>query len=188
MSSTKLNFFDARGAAIIPTSCIVVPVSLIPAGQGDQTTLGSSIQSEWIDLHLALITVQQAPNGTSDIIRYAIVQDLQANGGTPTPADLFNTTGSSAVVDHRNYDNDDRFIWLHDEVIDITVYGSLGANTIQTCRFVERSIDAAEAMRTAYAAGSTSAISGAFFLVLASYQGVTVGEWVVRNWYKYLGK
>lgn len=188
MSSASLNFFDKLNALIIPTSGSVLAISTISAGFGDQTTLGGAIQAEYIDLHLALITVQQAPNGTSDMIRISVVQDLQSNGSTPNTNDLFATSGSSPVVDHRNYDNDDRFIWWHDEVIDINVYGSLGSNTIQTTRFVERSIPILQGPRTVYPTGSSAAESGAFFLVLSSYQGVTVGEAVTRLWYKYLGK
>lgn len=188
MSSAKLNFFDERNVALVPTSGTVLQVTPIPAGFGDQTSLAATIRAKCIDLHMALITVQQTPNGTSDMIRFAIVQDMQPNGSTPTLADLFNTTGSSPVVDHRNFDNDERFIWWHDEVIDVTVYGSLGANTIQTCRFIERSIDVSGAPRTVFQSGSTSGTSGQFFLVLASYQGITVSESITRTWYKFLGK
>jgi len=189
MSSLALNFSDNSSTFVgIPTSGVLVNVSDIAPGVppgGDQTALADSLSAKCFDLHLALTLAPQASPAASDMIRIAVVQDMQHNGTTPTVAELLNVVSSSAVMDHRNFDNDDRFIWWHDEVIDINSYGSLGASTVATNRFVERSIDLNGAPRTIINQTSATPISGGFMVLLASYQGVTTAELVTRLWYKF---
>lgn len=195
MSSLRLNFFDTFFTDSLTAAGILTPLTLVPSGEGDQTRLSDSLQLLKLDKNILYdIPDQATASPAGDAFRCLVVYDSQPNAGVPTIADGILQTYSGAIpafYAHPNYDNDNRYTIMVDEVTSVNPAGMVAAHNIQTIHAVKCSVDLSELPRTIFTPGATTVLTGALYIIFIPAYALVAGHVPTvfcnsRVWYKFL--
>lgn len=198
MSSVKCNFADTYIANATTTTATIWQLFAVSDGYGNQATLATSAAPLKLDYTAYAINVSQASTGVAGVtLRFMIFRDDQSNGTSPpTFADtVVQTYGGTipAVAAFANFDNDERFTIVHDELIDCNPYSQDGASgSAKSSTSWQGTIDLKNAPRIIMEQGTTQATSGMYYgAIVASNQGSGATALVdtqvaTRLWYQFL--
>lgn len=111
---SEKKFFDSSSVTDASTTVTVVPLNSMAAGDTALTRDGNKILCKSIQLRIA---VQNESLSENNIFRYVVVHDKNANGVSPTGAQVFE--GTPNVYSMKNISNASRFRTLLDQVMPI---------------------------------------------------------------------
>jgi len=171
--STELKFLDTASTGGIAfgnqstgaTGAVsIVLINASVPGTGATNRIGRKIIMKNI---LMRCYYDAGTNSNSGYVRTMLVYDMQANGATPSAADIFMNGSTPFITMPMNLDNRDRFRVIHDRT---RYLAGANGNTDTNEIYYKKYIKLGKGLETIYNAGSAGTVAdiqtGALYLVV----------------------